>query len=131
MVTHPTRVAKLGDLMVRTLVDHCYVTVPRSYSTPEVLTVGDSDHQGQTISQLAKNCPYQPGTIKARSFRNFNPSRFLQDLADAKVCRQVLQDDQLEAADEVLQRELIYVANKWVPLRIRQLRKFTCPPLFP
>ena len=34
MVEKPTRLATLGNVVVKTLVDHYYVTVPQSYSTP-------------------------------------------------------------------------------------------------
>ena len=93
--------------------------------------MGDSDHLGQVISKLAWTSSYKPGTIKAMCFRGFSAAGFLQDLSDARVCQQVLGEDNLEVADEVLHRELTYAANKWAPLKVMQLRKSLGPPLSP
>ena len=52
VVDKPTRFATMGSIVVRSLVDHCYVSDPHTYSTPQVVTVGDSDHLGQTVSSI-------------------------------------------------------------------------------
>ena len=112
VVDRPTRLAVLGNTLVRTLVDQCYVTDPRSYSTPRVVSVGDSDHQGQIISQLALNSAKRPSTIKARVFRGFNPAGYLQDQVDASVNHQVISQISVEEADGIYHSEVQYAANK-------------------
>ena len=99
VVDSPTRVAATGGVVVKSLVDHCYVTDPRSYSTPKVVTVGDSDHLGQVVSQLARNIPTQPNTIKARVYTRFCPLGFQLDLVDNQLNELVTGADSLEEAD--------------------------------
>ena len=124
VVDMPTRVVMSGGEVVRTLVDHCYVTAPQSYSTPKVVTVGDSDHLGQVVSLLSNQVPPRPATIKARVYKRFILAAFLLDLADSEVS----QEDNFEGADEVFHRELLYASNEWVPLKTIQLRKSHGPP---
>ena len=83
------------------------------------------------MSQLAKGNPDQPTTLKSRSYKFFSTAGFLQDLPDAEVNQQVLQEQRLEEADKVFNRELQYMANKWAPLRTLHVRRKTGPPLSP
>ena len=108
----PTRLATLGGDLVKTLLDHCYVTLPQSYSTPRVVTVGDSDHQGKMISQLAWKTPTKPSTIKVSVFNQKSTQAFMQDLLDSNVNNQFIQESLLSDADKVYNREQQYVANK-------------------
>ena len=86
----------LVERLYTTLVDHCYVTDPWSYFTPRVVTVGDSDHLGQVICQLAKNSPTKPNTIKFRTYVKFDPIGFQMDLVDSRVNEIVSETDTLE-----------------------------------
>ena len=60
VVDKPTRFATMGSTVVRSLVDHCYVSDLQTYSTPQVATVGDSDYLGQIVSKLTQSAPTRP-----------------------------------------------------------------------
>ena len=56
-------------------------------------------------------------------YRNFSEATFLTELIDNDVNSQVLQENTLEGADQVLYRELKYLAEKLAPLKVIQILK--------
>ena len=51
-VVEPTRLAKMGDTVIWSTIDHCYVSSTHNFTQPIVLEVGDSDHLGVEVEKI-------------------------------------------------------------------------------
>ena len=100
-----------------------YTNVEHLFTTPEVIHVGDSDHDAPLVQKITRIVPEKPSTIKRRIYRNFSEDTFLAELLDNDVNSQVLQECTLKEADKVLYRELKYLADKLAPLKVIQIQK--------
>ena len=76
---------------------------------------------GLAISQLAKCDPHQPGTRKARVYKNTSQEGFCLDRLQSDVNSMVSKETDLDKADAVYSSELQYAARKWAPFRTIQI----------
>ena len=78
-------------------IDHMYTNVEHLFTTPEVIHVGDSDHDTLLVQKITRIVPEK--SIKKRIYRNFSEDTFLAELIDNDDNCQVLQENTLEGAD--------------------------------
>ena len=109
----------------RTL-DHVYTNTKYRCSPVSVSSFGNSDHDAISYLRYSKEPPSPAKTIRKRSYKNFNSSKFKEDLAQVDW-RDVLSCEDLDLATEILTRKLRWVLNVHAPWIIFQQRKFYTP----
>ena len=107
-------------------IDHLYCNAKHRISTVKVLTFGASDHDAIVYTRYSKVPIPPPRTIRKRSYKSFNESKYLADIAqldftDVYCCRDV--DD----AAALLTSKLVGVLNIHAPWIIFQQRKHYAP----
>ena len=82
LVEGPTRmmynsVSKTTEL---SCIDHVYTNASNKFSNPTINSFGASDHDLITYTRYSTNSPTNSFTVRKRSYKNFQPTKFLQDL---------------------------------------------------
>ena len=107
-------------------IDHIYTNAKFRCSAVQVISFGDSDHDLIGYTRFSKNPPIPARIICKRSYKNFDKSAFLSDVAktdwsDVQSCTDV--DD----ATECFSRKFRYILNVHAPWSRIQQRKTFCP----
>lgn len=129
MVSEPTRVTQTSS----TIIDHLYTTNPENVAECFVPSLSISDHFPICITRK-NNCKitkHEHITTKFRSFKNFNESQFLQDLAadlEPFCCLSPDSDINEDCACWVsaITRQL----DRHAPLKIRRVKSNRLPEWF-
>ena len=102
---------KVSGVFRGSTIDHMYTNVEHLFTTPEVIHIGDSDHDAPMVRKITRIVPDKPSTIKKRIYENFSEDTLLAELLDNDVKYQV-QESTLEEVDKVLCRELNYLVGE-------------------
>ena len=126
LVNTPTRVTASSS----TLIDHVYTNNPSAVSDVSVPVLSVSDHYPVTCNwsvKLPKLKKNGHTTIVYRSFKHFNQSSFLFDLANTSFTG-VFQETDPDSALSVWCHLFLRVLNKHAPLREKRVKHVTFPP---
>ena len=128
LVKDPTRVQfnSVSNTTSISCIDHVYTNTKYRCSPVSVSSFGNSDHDAISYLRYSKEPPSPAKTIRKRSYKNFNSSKFKEDLAQVDW-RDVLSCEDLDLATEILTRKLRWVLNVHAPWIIFQQRKFYTP----
>ena len=124
LVDSPTRVSPSTN--IESGLDHIYTNKPSKVSTPIVETNGSSDHRLVKITRFTKSEIRTPKFVSKRSFKDFKPEEFLNDLKQEKWIDVYLCDD-ANAAAGLLTEKITKVLNKHAPVKTFQVRKNYVP----
>ena len=82
MVDEPTRFMfnSVSKSVEVSCLDHVYTNSKYKCSKPTILPFGNSDHDLVTYTRYSKQNPTNNPTIRGRTYKKFNPSRFIEDL---------------------------------------------------
>ena len=122
-VEDSTRIALVGDQAQRSIIDHCYHSDQVLLTKPVILCVGDSDHDAVLVKKITRDGRPDPATIKRRVYKNFCPEAFNLELSTCDINSLVISEPTLQGADDVLYRELKYIADKYAPIKVIQQRR--------
>ena len=87
---------------------------------------GTSDHDMISYSRYSKEPPIPARTIRKRSYKEFVPEKYLEDLSKVNW-NDVLCSEDLDMATELFTRKLRYILNIHASWIIFQQRKSFCP----
>ena len=107
-------------------IDHVYTNIKHRCSSVAVTTFGNSDHDMISYSRFSKEPPVPARTIRKRSYKNFEPDKYIDDLANVDWT-DVLACNDLDTATETFTRKIRYILNVHAPWIIFQQRKFFSP----
>ena len=126
LVTKPTRITPNSS----TLIDHVYTTNPENISECYVPSYSISDHfpvcfSRKTNCKIAKN---EHTTTSYRSFKNFNETQFLQDLAtDLGPFSDILVDSDINEACSIWIKTIQHQLDHHAPLKSRRVKHKRLP----
>ena len=128
LVMEPTRVQfnSVVNATAISCIDHVYTNFKFRCSTISVTPFGNSDHDMVSYCRYSKEPPVPARTIRKRSYKNFEPEKYLEDLSQVDWT-DVLCSDDLDTATEMFTRKLKYLLNVHAPWIIFQQRKFFTP----
>ena len=107
-------------------IDHMYTNHPEKLSHPRVIANGGSDHKLILCTRYTKQIVSKPRMICKRSYKNFNPEIFLQEVRGLPLW-QVYSCEDPEVAVETLTSFLNEILGRLAPLKTFQVRKHYCP----
>ena len=107
-------------------IDHIYTNAKFRCSDVQVISFGDSDHDIISYTRYSKNPPVPARIILKRSYKNFDRSAFLADVAKTDWA-EVLGCNDVDEATECFTRKFRYVLNVHAPWSRIQQRKTFCP----
>ena len=126
LVDIPTRVTASSS----TLIDHVYTNKPSAVSDVSVPVLSVSDHYPVTCNwsiKLPKLKKNGHTTIVYRSFKHFNQSSFLFDLANTSFTS-VFQETDPDSALSLWCHLFLSVLDKHAPVREKRVKHATFPP---
>ena len=107
-------------------IDHVYTNVKHRCSKVMVTSFGDSDHELIGYTRYTKEPPSPARTIRKRSYKNFNPEKYLEDMSQVDWS-EVLSCPDLNLATEIFTRKIKCILDVHAPWIIFQQRKFFSP----
>ena len=116
-----------GGTLSPSCIDHCYSNVPEKLSTPEVIAVGDSDHLGIVITKYTRAEPLKPRTVTKRSYKKFEIEKFLTDVLNSDIDKDVTACDNVEEAAEAFEKSFKPILDRHAPIKTFQVRKHYSP----
>lgn len=122
MVAEDTRYQLVDGLPQSSIIDHVYTNCPDKIKDIEVLSVGDSDHQGLIVTKLAGTPQERPQSYRLRQHKPNSGEALRQDLYLNNVEDLILACGTLKEAAEVLHRELTYYADRHMSIKTKQMR---------
>ena len=126
LVTKPTRITQYSS----TLIDHVYTTNPENISECYVPSYSISDHFPVCFSRKT-NCKISKNehiTTTYRSFKNFNETHFLQDLAtDLGSFSDILVDSDINEACFTWIKTIQHQLDHHVPVKSRRVKHKRLP----
>ena len=128
MVKEPTRLQynSVQNTTSISCIDHVYTNVKYRCSPVVVTTFGNSDHDLISYNRYSKDPPVPARTIRKRSYKNFVPENYLQDLSQVDWT-EVLCCEDLDTATEIFTRKIRFILNCHAPWIVFQQRKFFSP----
>ena len=96
-------------------------------ATPEVLSVGSSDHLGIAVKKYTRSPTLKPKTIKKRKYKDFDVEAFLNDVNNSDINRAVTAHDNLEKAAEEFEKQFRAILDNHAPVTTFQMRKNYSP----
>ena len=121
LVTKPTRITRYSS----TLIDHVYTTNPENISECYVASYSISDHFPVCFSRKT-NCKISKNehiTTTYRSFKNFNETHFLQDLAtDLGSFSDILVDSDINEACFTWIKTIQHQLDHHAPVKSRRVK---------
>ena len=106
-------------------IDHVYTNAKFRCSDVEVTSFGDSDHDLISYTRFSKNPPVPARIICKRSYKNFESSAFLADIAKIDWS-EVYESTDVDEATECFTRKFRFVLNVHAPWsRIQQRKTFS------
>ena len=132
LVKEPTRMQynAVQNTTSISCIDHVYTNVKHRCSPITVTPCGTSDHDMISYSRYSKEPPIPARTIRKRSYKEFVPEKYLEDLVKVNW-NDVLCCEDLDMATDLFTRKLRYILNIHAPWIIFQQRKSFCPWLTP
>ena len=124
-----TRSELSGNELVRSCIDHCYTDVPEKHSKPQVVSVGNSDHLGVTVTKYARIPVTKPQTVRKRSYKNFCVGSFLTNIYSSSINEKVLAHDSIEGAAKEFEGLFSDILEKHVPIKTFQMRTNYLPQI--
>ena len=128
LVTEPTRFMynSVNNTTEESCLDHIYTNAEYKCSPVTIKAFGASDHDLVTYTRYSKTQPTNTKTIRGRSYKNFCPTNFLQDLqmidwSDVLGCLD------LDEAVKLFTYKFNDIFNKHAPWIIYQQRKHFSP----
>ena len=107
-------------------IDHIYTNAKFQCSKPVVVPFGASDHDLVTYTRYSTNSPTKSFTVRKRSYKNFNPTKFLVDLQN-QDWKQVLYCADLDQAVEIFTNMFLQILDNHAPWIVFQKRKNFTP----
>ena len=128
LVKEVTRVQynAVRNITTMSCIDHVYTNVKHRCSEITVTSFGSSDHDMVGYIRYSKEPPAPARTIRRRSYKNFDSTKYLQDLSQIDWS-EVLVCSDLDLATEIFTRKLKSVLDVHAPWVQFQQRKFFCP----
>ena len=128
LVQEPTRSIynSVNNTTEVSCIDHIYCNARFKCSSPVVTSFGASDHDIISYTRYSKEPPTPSRTIRRRSYKNFIPEHFINDMAavdwsDVYACKD------LEQAVDIFTRKFRQVLNLHAPWIAYQQRKNFSP----
>ena len=118
-----------GGAVSRSCIDHIYSNAPGKVSTPEVITVGNSDHLGIVLTKYTKAPKIKPKVVMKRSYKHFKVEDFLNDINSHEINQIVTGESSLEEAATKFEFSFREVLDSHAPIRVFQMRKNYSPYL--
>ena len=113
IITVPTRVTELSE----TCIDHVWTTRPEMFANNGAISFSHSDHQLVYTMRKATKCARGPSrNIKARSYRNFDVSVFLEDLNQIPRCTIEVADNP-DMAWNIFEGLFVPICDKHAPFK--------------
>ena len=107
-------------------IDHIYTNVKYRCSEATVTPFGSSDHDLIGYTRYSKEPPAPAKTIMKRSYSNFDPTKFLEDLSQVSWA-DVLSCPDLDIATDIFTHKFKSVLDLHAPWIKYQKRKSFCP----
>ena len=128
LVKEPTRMQynSIQNTTSISCIDHVYTNVKYWCSPVTVTPCGTSDHDMISYCRYSKEPPCPAKTIRKRSYKEFVPEKYLDDLSQVNW-DDVLCCEDLDMATELFTRKLRSVLNVHAPWVMFQQRKSFCP----
>ena len=128
LATAPTRVQynSVQNSTEISCIDHIYTNAKHRCSNIVIISAGCSDHDIISYTRYSKEPPSPARTIRKRSYKNFEPVKYLEDLA-AVDWNDVLAEDDVDTATDILTRKIQSILNVHAPWVCYQQRKFFLP----
>ena len=106
-------------------IDHIYTNAKYRCSDPSIVSFGDSDHDLISYTRFSKNPPVPARIICKRSYKNFESSAFLADIAKIDWS-EVYESTDVDEATECFTRKFRFALNVHAPWsRIQQHKTFS------
>ena len=127
LVDKPTRIAKKGDSISSTLLDHIYSNDSNRVSNLNLSKIRISDHTATTCTWSCKNIR-PPGqeqnhtTIEYRCFKKFNPDLFLFELSQTNFSK-IYQSQDADSALEAWYNIYTPILDKHAPIRRKRVKQ--------
>ena len=71
----------------KSCIDHVYTNAPGKCDKPLVVAAGDSDHLAVIVNKHSKEQKNKPRTVLKRSYKQFDPVCFLNDVQQVRLMR--------------------------------------------
>ena len=84
LVNEFTRIRKVGDVVLRSSLDHVTINCPGKVSQPKIVGIGSSGHMGIILTKSSKEIRSNPRSVKKRIYKNFDNKKFREDILKAK-----------------------------------------------
>ena len=110
--------------------DHWYTNRPGKLSNIQVNNQGASDHKLLFATRYSKAVISKPKVIRKRSFKNFNPSEFIDAIRSISWW-DVYSSEDVEEATRMFTNKVCKILNKMAPVKTIQVRKRYAPWLSP
>ena len=112
-----------GGLVSRSCIDHVYSNSPGKVSTPEVVSVGNSDHLGVVVTKFTRAPIIKPKVVLKRSYKDFKAEEFLKDIIDSDINNSVTNKNYIEEAAAEFENTFKYILDIHAPIKVFQIRK--------
>ena len=110
--------------------DHWYTNRPGKLSEIQIKNVGASDHRLITGTRFSKSVISKPKVIKKRSFKNFNPTEFIEAVHSLSWWDVYISED-VEEASNIFKKRINEILDKMAPVKSFQIRNKYAPWLTP
>ena len=127
LVNEPTRMmfnSVTGTTEI-SCIDHVYTNAKNKCSKPTIKSFGSSDHDLVTYTRYSTNSPTNGFTVRKRSYKNFHPTNFIEDLK-CQDWTQVLYCSDLEMAVTSFTVLFLQILDMHAPWIMFQNRKKLC-----
>ena len=115
-----------NNIIKKSCLDHISTNATETWSKPEVLAAGNSDHLGIYITKYSKEIRHKPQTTKKRSYKYFNKGEFLNEIKSTNF-DSVLSSEDPDTASATFEEIFKNILDKYAPIKIFQTRKNYAP----
>ena len=112
-----------GNVISKSLIDHCYTNVSEKVRDLKVLPIGTSDHMAVYLTKHCNSFDSRPKFLKKRSYKNFNIEHFLTDINNSAINSRVTCLNDLDQAAEEFQNMFLEILDSHAPIKTYQMRK--------
>ena len=89
--------------------------------------MGESDHLGIVVTKYSRSEPIKPKTVTKRSYKKFDVEKFLTDILNSTIDKDVTACTNVEEASKVFEQSFKDILDKHAPIKTFQMRKHYSP----
>ena len=132
LVTDYTRIRQVLQTTERSCLDQVITNCVSKMTSPEIHSVGKSDHMGVFITRRSREIRTGPRTTRKRIYKEFSKDEFTKDIREAKRkgdFKEIFETNDIDTAIEYFSEAFSAILDKHAPLKTIQNRSNYVPYL--